>query len=470
MHQEVKNLNADDIGKGIDYLIPDEKVGALAGGSLEVYYTVTTYAKAFFKSPILRLLVDVDNSTPLEAPVVDKLSADGVLDPADIPLEAIVRVLPYRAMAEGDKVTIHWEGGDTEGTYGTYTVINSGTVNRETVFRIPKRYVDANLNRLVQVWYTVQQGDRIAESEKLAITIREMVALPLPTPTLKEAIGTTLDPADALSGATVVIDATANLQAGDQVITQWQGPNGNDTREKTLTGADAGKTLEVVFAAALVTANAGQTVAISYVVNRVNGLVQVSGTLALQILAAQPELVLDTSPVTLAGKVYLLPGSPDLLPNFPADTTLQRQASGGQAPYQYTSSNPLVAKVDSNGLTSVRGKGTAIITATDALGASKHYTVTVTGVIHCVGLGSGSFSQINKNAGNNGARIPTIHELVDIHALYGNRWPMGNGNYWSSTVSSAGIGGWNWYYVKNMVTGGNFKLKSHNASLGVGIR
>ncbi|EGH35991.1 hypothetical protein PSYJA_45841, partial [Pseudomonas syringae pv. japonica str. M301072] len=36
--------------------------------------------------------------------------------------------------------------------------------------------------------------------------------------------------------------------------------------------------------AALVTANAGQTVAISYVVNRVNGLVQVSGTLALQIL------------------------------------------------------------------------------------------------------------------------------------------------------------------------------------------
>ncbi len=470
MHQEVKNLNADDIGKGIDYLIPDDKVGALAGGSLEVYYTVTTYAKAFFKSPILRLLVDVDNSTPLEAPVVDKLSADGVLDPADIPLEAIVRVLPYRAMAEGDKVTIHWEGGDTEGTYGTYTVINSGTVNRETVFRIPKRYVDANLNRLVQVWYTVQQGDRIAESEKLAITIREMVALPLPTPTLKEAIGTTLDPADALSGATVVIDATANLQAGDQVITQWQGPNGNDSREKTLTGADAGKTLEVVFAAALVTANAGQTVAISYVVNRVNGLVQVSGTLALQILAAQPELVLDTSPVTLAGKVYLLPGSPDLLPNFPADTTLQRQASGGQAPYQYTSSNPLVAKVDSNGLTSVRGKGTAIITATDALGASKHYTVTVTGVIHCVGLGSGSFSQINKNAGNNGARIPTIHELVDIHALYGNRWPMGNGNYWSSTVSSAGIGGWNWYYVKNMVTGGNFKLKSHNASLGVGIR
>ncbi|MFA0995490.1 MULTISPECIES: hypothetical protein [Pseudomonas syringae group] len=574
MHQEIKNLNADNIGKVIEFLIPDEKLSALAGGSLDVYYTVTTYARAFFKSPVLRLLVDVDSSIALASPVVDQLSADGILDPADIKLEAIVRVLPYRTMADGDKVTIYWEGGNAEGTYGTYTVINTGTVNRETVFRIPKRYVDANINGLVQVWYAVQQGDRITESDKLAIAIRETAAINLPTPTIKEATGSTLDPINASAGATVVIDATANLKTGDQVIVQWQGPKGSDTKEKTLTSAEAGQALEVLFAAVLVTANAGQTVSVSYVVNRVNGLVQVSDTLALQVLsglaelpaprmdtvgadgvvtpslipgygatvrvsypgmgaqdsvvvnwrgasshdtaaqvagsgelhfnvpkalisatagrsatvtytvtrAGEPavstalqlsvrqELVLDTSPVTLAGKIYLLPGSPDLLPNFPAETTVQRQASGGHAPYRYASSNALVVSVNSNGLASVRGKGTATITATDALGATKSYPVTVTGVIHCVGLGSGSFSQISKASANNGARIPTIHELVEIYTLYGNRWPMGNGNYWSSTVSSAGIGGWNWYYVKNMVSGGNFKLKSHNASLGVGIK
>ncbi|MFH7618081.1 hypothetical protein VSS93_33175, partial [Pseudomonas syringae pv. tagetis] len=76
-------------------------------------------------------------------------------------------------------------------------------------------------------------------------------------------------------------------------------------------------------------------------------------------------------------------------------------------------SNPAVAKVDGHGLTSVRGKGTAIITSTDSLGASKRYTVTVTGVLHCIGLGSGRFSQVSKAAGNNGTRIPTIHELVE---------------------------------------------------------
>ncbi|UOF18337.1 hypothetical protein [Pseudomonas syringae] len=377
-------------------------------------------------------------------------------------------IASYNGMQEGDVVRTYWND-----LPGPMAVVSKDDVGlRRTMVDFTRSFLELIGDIEAPVYYTVTDlaGNLSMASEAVDVKLQLTHVTPLPTPTLKEAIGTTLDPANASSGATVVIDATANLQAGDQVITQWQGPNGNDTREKTLTGADAGKTLEVVFAAALVTANAGQTVAVSYVVNRVNGLVQVSGTLALQILAAQPELVLDTSPVTLGGKVYLLPGSPDLLPNFPADTTLLRQASGGQAPYQYASSDPLVAKVDSNGLTSVRGKGTAIITATDALGASKQYTVTVTGVIHCIGLGSGSFSQISKNAGNNGARIPTIHELVDIHALYGNRWPMGKGNYWSSTVSSAGIGGWNWYYVKNMVTGGNFKLKSHNSSLGVGIR
>lgn len=377
-------------------------------------------------------------------------------------------IASYNGMQEGDVVRTYWND-----LPGPMAVVSKDDVGlRRTMVDFTRSFLELIGDIEAPVYYTVTDlaGNLSMASEAVDVKLQLTHVTPLPTPTLKEAIGTTLDPVNASSGATVVIDAVANLQAGDQVITQWQGPNGNDTRENTLTGADAGKTLEVVFAAALVTANAGQTVAISYVVNRVNGLVQVSGTLALQILAAQPELELDTSPVTLAGKVYLLPGSPDLLPNFPADTTLLRQASGGQAPYQYASSDPLVANVDSNGLTSVRGKGTAIITATDALGASKQYTVTVTGVIHCIGLGSGSFSQISKNSGNNSARIPTIHELVDIYALYGNRWPMGKGNYWSSTVSSPGIGGWNWYYVKNMVTGGNFKLKSHNSSLGVGIR
>ncbi|MCD5993048.1 hypothetical protein KDX38_04245 [Pseudomonas sp. CDFA 602] len=574
LHEEVKNLNNDDVGKTLSFLIPDDKVSALAGGSLEVYYTIKTFTKGFFKSPALQLLVDIGTSVPLSAPLVDKVSPEGVLDPSDVVLEATARVLPYQGMAEGDKVVIHWDGSASGGTYSTFTTINSGTVNREVVFRVPKSYVAANVNGAVEVWYEIQRQDRTALSAKLLISVREATVTPLPTPKIKEANGSTLDPADALQGATVVVGASANLKAGDRVTLQWRGPLGSDTKEKSITEAEAGAALEVVFAAALVMANAGQSVSVLYTINRANGTVQTSATLNLQIVAGlselpaprmdtvgadgvvvpslipasgatvrvtypamgaqdsvvvswqgassyhtapqagngrellftvpkalivataggsatanytvtragvaktsaplwlkvKQELVFDTSPAKLTGKVYLIPSTPDLLPNLPAGTSVRRQATGGQAPYRYASSNPLVAKVDGNGLTTVRGNGSSLITVTDALGTSQSYTVTVTGVIHCLALGSGSFSQMTSAASGKSARIPSIHELQEIYAAYGSRWPLGNGNYWSSTVASQNLLGWKWYFVKNLVTGKDFKLLHHNASLGVAIR
>lgn len=160
MHEEVKNLNHADVGKTLEFLIPDEKVIALAGGTLEVYYSVSTFTKEYFKSPVLHLLVETDHNDPLPAPLVDKVNEEGVLDPADVVLEAVVRVLPYAAMAVGDRVAVHWDGRNADGSYNTYTVINSGTVNKEVIFRVPRSFVIANLNDSVEVWYDVQRGGR----------------------------------------------------------------------------------------------------------------------------------------------------------------------------------------------------------------------------------------------------------------------------------------------------------------------
>jgi hypothetical protein len=179
---------------------------------------------------------------------------------------------------------------------------------------------------------------------------------------------------------------------------------------------------------------------------------------------------LDTSPTTLPGKLYLLPGTPDLLPDFPAGTSIQRIPTGGQAPYTYTSSNTLVAKVDGNGLTTVRGNGKAVISVTDVRGETLSYEVTVTGVIHCIGVGKGSYSQMNAAAAASAARVPSVTELKEIYVTYGNRWPMGNGNYWSSTLAAENLVGMKWYFVKNLVTGMDFKLMHHNASLCVALR
>ncbi|WP_232924405.1 Ig-like domain-containing protein [Pseudomonas cichorii] len=480
-------------------------------------------------------------------------------------------IASYNGMKEGDVIRTYWNQ-----VPGPITMVNKDDMGLQ---RVNVDFVRSFLETIgdieAPVHYTVtdQAGNLSMESQARLVKLQLSILPDLPAPTVKEANGDILDPVNAINGATIQVGTSANLAAGERLTVQWQGPKGSDTREKIITPADVGKVQELLFAAALVNANAGQTVAVSYTVNRLNGTVQPSAILALKVLDARidlpapgmdtvgpdgvvipskipesgatvrvaytgmspgdsvvvnwrgataydtpsqtvgantelqftlakalivasraatvtytvtragtaslsstlwlkisKELEFDTSSVVLKGKVYLLPGYPDLLPAMPSDTTVQRTASGGQAPYTYRSSDPLVAKVDGNGLTSARGKGTAIISVTDSLGAMKSYQVTVTGVIHCLGIGAGSFTKMAAAAEAQGARIPSIYELNEIHSAYGRSWPMGHGNYWSCTVAMTNLVGWKWYYVKNLVTGADFKLLHHNASLGVAIR
>lgn len=160
----------------------------------------------------------------------------------------------------------------------------------------------------------------------------------------------------------------------------------------------------------------------------------------------------NTSPVTLSGKIYLIPGNPNILPAFGAGTSVRHAASGGTAPYTYTSSNTGVAVVDSTGLVTVRGRGGATITARDNAGQQKSYTVNVTGVIHMFGVGVQNWGGANSAVTARGGRLPTIGEMREIYAAYGNRWPMGNDSYyWSSTLHHNLI--YNYYWVKHMNNG-----------------
>lgn len=573
MHEELKNLNSGDVGKTLSFLIPDQKVSALAGGTLEIHYTVTTFAKAFFKSPVLQLTVGDDSSIALPAPTVDGVGSDGVLDPAGIVLEAIVRIAPYSMNLE-DKVTLHWDGQGSSGSYTDSTVINSGMLGKEVSFRVNKSYIEASINSGITVWYEVDRNNQKFLSEQLRFSVGNVVYPDLPTPTIKEATADILDPAAALNGATVVIDVAASLNAGDKVDAYWIAPKGSDHKEIIVTPEHANSPIEVIFAAALVSVNDGQTVEVSYSVTRTSGIVQASPVLHLNVLSAalelpaptmdtvgadgilRPSLIpesgatvrvgyrdmktgdnvllrwtgasaadavvqtvgsetqllftlpralivaseggtasvqyfvnrdgvdrdsevlaltvksgleLDTSSVILGGKVYLLPGTPDLLPAFPTGTTVKRVASGGQPPYAYSSSDPKIAHVDGEGLVSVRKVGAAVITATDAAGESKAYNVSVTGVIECSGVGFGNLTQIANAANAAQMRLPTIHELVEIYNAYAGRWPMGNGNYWSSTVAKDVFGA-KWYYVKDLSTGKDYKLLHINGALGVALR
>ena len=507
-----------------------------------------------------------------------------ILFPADIQdgltsdeLEAMNNVLPgriasYNGMSIGDVVHTYW--GELQGPLvtvdGNDMGLNSVTVN------FTRELLEQADGMTSQVYYTVTDlaGNVSMKSEAQSITLQLSVLNPLPLPSIKEATNNILDPANATDGATVVIDASANLREGETLAVRWEGPKGSDRKEHVVTAEQAGQAVSVVIASALVTVNDGQTVEVSYSVTRRSGTVQDSEKLALKILSAAldlpaptldtvgpdgvlrpslitgPEaiaratyrgmvatdevkvrwvgkttfegqsqtvgdsthlrftipksfieasegdtatlsylvsragtqteshqlqlsvregLLFDTSPVALPGKIYLIPGRLDVLPAFPTGTTVQRTASGGRPPYTYTSSDPDVAQVSEDGLTSVRGNGNATITVTDAAGESRSYGVSVTGVIECEGVGAGSLTQMTNAASAVGGRIPNINELIEIHNAYGNRWPMGNANFWSSTWAVNLLGA-KWYYVKNLQNGQTFKLLHTNSSLGVAIR
>jgi CxxC motif-containing protein len=181
---------------------------------------------------------------------------------------------------------------------------------------------------------------------------------------------------------------------------------------------------------------------------------QDSNTRSFTVISPTPPLNFNASPVTLSGKIYLLRDYPAVLPAFGPGTSVHHQATGGQPGYLYTSSNPAVAAVDTTGLVTVRGRGTTSITARDAANQSLSYTVTVTGVIHCIGLGEATWGPANASAAANGARLPNMAELLEIHLAYNSRWPMGHHHYWSTDPSNYW---WPWYKAQRsfyLVTGG----------------
>jgi hypothetical protein len=524
----------------------------------------------------LETFIEVDLTAPgnpLLAPIIFPSAIQDGLTSAELDdMNNVLKgqIASYNDMKVGDVIRTYWNGVE-----GPLTVVDKDDMGlKRVVVEFSRSFLESIGDIEAPVHYTVTDlaGNLSMDSAAVMVKLLLFVLPELPLPEVKEANGDTLDPADAVNGATVVVGASAQLRRDDKVLVQWHGPKGSDSKEKLIT--EAGQALEMLFSPVLVEVNAGETVNVLYEVHRSNGVVQSSDTLFLKVLAALKQLpaptmdtvgpdgllipdripesgatvrvryegmstgdsvvvkwagasaydtpaqvvggnvellfnvpkayinasngqsasvsysvtraatvidsaplwlkvgqglTFDPTPVTLAGKIYLLPSYPGLLPAFPANTTVQRVASGGQAPYSYSSSNPKVAQVNDKGLTSVRGKGVATISVTDALGESKSYQVTVTGVIHCHGVGSGSLSQVMAAAAALGASIPGINQLHEIYNAYGNRWPMGNANYWSTTVAAQNLVGMKWYFVKNMVTGANFKLLHHNASLGVAV-
>ncbi|VVM58583.1 Ig-like domain-containing protein [Pseudomonas fluorescens] len=103
----------------------------------------------------------------------------------------------------------------------------------------------------------------------------------------------------------------------------------------------------------------------------------VSAPRTLRVNVAPPELIVDESDVHVRVQTVSIAGSG--LPWSPTQITVQgssiRNAQGGVRPYTYSSSNPEIATVDSQGLIRAIKTGNAIVTVSDDAGQSKNIKV-----------------------------------------------------------------------------------------------
>ncbi|SQF99557.1 Uncharacterised protein [Paucimonas lemoignei] len=427
-----------------------------------VYYTVTDLAgNLSMDSQAIQVTLLLHVLPELPLPVVKEAVGD-VLDPSNAVNGATVAVGASAELRVGDRVVVQWNG--PKGSDSKEKTIAPADAGKELALLFSAVLVEANKGQTVSIDYKVIRANGVEQaSATLALKIQPGIAQ-LPAPHM-DTVGPDgiLNPSNIPeSGATVRVRYDG-MSTGDSVLVNWQGASAYQTPAQVV-----GANVELLFNVpkAFINQSIGGSASVTYTLTRA-GTALVSAPLYVRVSQG---LTLDPTPVTLSGKIYLLPGTPDLLPAFPAGTTVKRTASGGQAPYSYRSSDTKVAQVDADGLASVRGNGTATISVTDALGNTASYPVTVTGVVHCIGLGNAKYSQASATAASQGLRIPSMDELNQIFNTYGNRWPMGNAIYWSSTVLAQNLIGTKWYSTKNLTTGANFKLIEHHVALGVGIR
>ncbi len=177
-----------------------------------------------------------------------------------------------------------------------------------------------------------------------------------------------------------------------------------------------------------------------------------SGTRDFRVVSPIPDFVLDTSPVSLNGRLYRSNTDLSVDPQaWPTGTTAARVPSSGAAPYSYTSSNPAIARVGSDGRVYSVTNGSATITVRDSANQSGSYTANVSGVVVVYTLSNSMYSQARQDAAANGKRLPTISELRAIYDQFGYlRFPQSPDRLYSWSTDSVG---WNKNAMKNLRTG-----------------
>ncbi|WP_338475175.1 hypothetical protein [Pseudomonas khavaziana] len=413
-------------------------------------------------------------STPPEGPEV-------VISPITVENKCQVLVTYPNMNKDGeDLITLFLI--DSQGTsieVGTLPGLDGGTVT----FNISNDLVGAAINTTIQFQYEVILGRGGQGSSEVQIV--HVQAIPLAS--LPRAFINNIGHGGTINSASL---------SGNAVLRMGKWPYSQEGHIAWLSVAAPGATTQQLLSEHHVTASEAANGFINLTVLRSwlmsvpnNGMITITPHVNFNKQVDKPKavafpqtqyrivhttaLVFNQATVYLNTRTYLLAGYPNVLPNFGAGNSIRYEASGGTRPYYYSSSNTSAAVVDGSGLVTVRGNGYATITVRDSSvpAQTRSYLVHVSNVVHCYGLGRDTFRNINARAAGMGVTLTNLDELRAISNAYGNRWPMGNGWYWSSTFSHSFFFINNYYFLdipgNGVGTSEDKLLGPHLAGVGV---
>lgn len=412
-------------------------LASLDAGRLTVSYRVQQGVAEPVSSAVLNLLVG-DQVALLPAPLVKGLSQN--------------RTLPSTSSAT---VTITYDGMSSEdfvslvlvpSTSATHTIEQSGSTTPVSI-TVEQDVVASWLNEVVQVFYTVRdRNGRVRLSRQETMIIADPQPLDLVRPESELAVGGLLAPAviPEMPGATFTVNFPGMLPL-DQVQLLVSGVASHASTVQTVSRPGP---LTFVVPRNVILSSLLKTVRVYYTLTRNGQAPQHSAQLDLLV---NPPLMVDQRPLLLNGISVKMPGwtrtGADSINN-----TAVRAATGGQAPYTYSSSNPAVASVTATGRVVGERNGSATITIADARGARVSYQVQVSNVYTLV-LNTGMLSDAQFNTWLSQTGVIISHPMsADIARVYGAMqlssftWlavpPATPGRWWFFHTSYRGSSAW----------------------------
>lgn len=476
-------LSANEIGKPVRIAIDRETVLATAGQDASIRYQVHDVVANWSRwSPAATVSVPPDESSAPTAPwVIGTVDDEGrQLDIISLAgRDANVRVENHPA-AVGDLVTVVWDGVTATGKAVSFTCPEQ-TVRRpgqSMDFFVPHQHVKELAAGEAAVSYRVLSGGKTIRSRRRRLAILGEVPALAP-PAVLEASNGVLDPAAAAAGAHVIVPAWTGLRPEDRCYLEWAGQrsDGQPTFfNASLSGADVGADGTLVFAVPgdEVTRLAGGKLRVRYHVAvysqvrsehglRSEPVVQLASPwLDLSVGEAAKDLSIDSSPVALSGAIVRLAARVTVPPE---GTFIARVATGGVPPYRYTANSGAVEVDEATGRVVSLRNGDAIVTVTDARGATASYPVKVGNALQFVEFGnSNTFAGTGNDARARGMRIPSLQEWDALRAAYGGSPPMRADAGWSSHQ----VDKFN-HYVVYPTTGGREARKSFGLGSPLGL-